>query len=136
MGELGIRFINKVITDCGKRISEYINRIDNIDEGNFALLLILLTQTIYAKYYTAGAIRGTSCIITPKDLNKVMTKYYRTATDVILLRNLICHQYGSDKMHRSFIDMRNRSEELNSFIKYLLKQDDPLQAAINKMNGI
>lgn len=135
MGELNVNDIPYIINNCSNRLLKYIDKVKSLNEESFIFMLIILTQLPYAKYYKAGRIKGNTCRIVPRDLCKVIEES-KLVSDIILLRNLACHQYGSRLMKNQYSSVRTRDEDVNILLKKLLKQDDPLQSAINKMNGI
>lgn len=135
MGELDIRNVKDIIHSCSTELSKCVGKLSNLDDEHFMFMIIILTQLIYAKYYKLGYIKNNICKISVRDIRKTDSKYNDLAISIILLRNMICHQYGSVDMNKLYYKIRNKSDEINNFIRYLI-YDDSLQLAINKMNGI
>ena len=76
-----------------------MDNIRDLNEGDYVLMLIVLTRYLYAKYYKCGIVRGDKCNIVAKDLKRsdLSGKCVKTAIQLINLRNMICHEYGSEK---------------------------------------
>ena len=134
MGVVKIKDITNIILNCSHKLMSFIDNIDNLTEADFIFLLVLIGQYLYAKYSSYGTLKGNSYYVYPNDIMNAFanTKFKIYARDVILLRNIVCHDYGSDEMIHSFNDFKSDTETLNEFLKYLFPVS-PFDSSIGMM---
>lgn len=135
MGVVKIKDIANIILNCSNKLKSFIDNTDNLTEADFIFLLVLIGQYLYAKYSSYGTLKGNSYYVYPNDIMNAFanTKFKVYARDIILLRNMVCHDYGSDEMIHNFNDFKSDTEMLNDFLKFLFPASS-FDSAVNKMS--
>ena len=136
MGVVKIKDIANIISNCSHKLKSFIDNMNSLTEADFIFLLILLGQYLYAKYSYYGTLKGSSYHIYPNDIMNAFasTKFKEYAQDIILLRNMVCHDYGSTEMIHKLNTFKKDTETLNEFLKYLFPASS-FSSSISKMSG-
>lgn len=136
MGVVKIKDIANIISNCSHKLKSFIDNMDNLTEADFVFLLVLIGQYLYAKYSSYGTLKGNSYYVYPNDIMNAFadTKFKLYARDLILLRNMVCHDYGSVETIHNFHDFKEDTKTLNEFLKYLFPASS-FSSSVSKMSG-
>ena len=134
MGEINKAKIKHIIKNCKTVLVEYINKAE-LTDADYIYILIILSQYLYARYAEYGILNDNIYTIYPNDVYNGLcdTRYAEYARSIIILRNLICHDYGSKSCISKLNTFKNDTETLNDFLKFLFPVSS-FDSAINKMS--
>ena len=136
MGEIEQNSILSILLSAYNKLKSYENAINTLTTDSKIVLIILLSQYLYALYCDKCKLTNGRYYIYPRDVASILTetKFSQLSSDVINLRNMICHSYNSGRMEYLWQQVFSDTDLLNDFLKYILSQAD-LKITLLKMNG-
>ena len=137
MGIVKIEDIERIKESCLNSLNHLLNRIHELNAFEFIALIIILSQYLYARYCKYGTRNKNAYEVYPKDIKSALkdTEFGSYARDIILLRNMICHNYGSNTMLVKLHAAKKDKQTLCNFINYLIADKPSMLLAIEAMEG-
>ena len=127
MGLIDIDRIPSIITNCSKRLKLILkSNLYSMSEEYAILILVILSQFIYAKYSKYGIIKNNNKVeMLPSYIRDAFKdiKFYNYAVSIITLRNKVCHDYGSEDTNVRLEIFKDETDKLKEFLEFVLEED-------------
>ena len=111
----------EILESCKPKLKSYKKKLDDypvLPEGDIIFLLILISQYLYAKYYSFGTPNGNGYDVYPNTIYQALknTGLGSFAKHVIELRNSVCHEYGTDRTNAELLELLYNINKLRDLV--------------------